>query len=450
VKSNSSNRIHAAKVAAVATVFVLACYVIGVVVLNLFVVHRLTTEVDARLSNRLSDTNQSTLRIQATGSSGTSPPESVGRGADIDDAPSFVWSVARSGAVTPLTKGAPTLPRRTWSTVPTTILIGQTQFRFEAVKSGSGWLVAGQSVTEIQRVGHVLWLPELIFGAALLVAVFGGALAIGLRASAPVELVRRRQAEFTADASHELRTPLTVIEAEVDLALSRPRDADSYEAVLLRVADEGRRLRRIVDDLLWLARTDNERADTHGSDTCDVVAIAAACTDRFQAVAEVGGIGLSFHDDGSEPLVVQAPPAWMDRLISVLVDNACKYAGRGGRVEVAVRATGNRVVLQVNDSGPGIPDDQRPFIFDRFHRATESAGGAGLGLAIADAVVSATQGAWSVGRARLGGARMEVSWRKATTRRGLSLASEPRTTDGEHPKDPDEAAGLPVTRVRQP
>lgn len=427
--ANRANRSHAAKVAAVATMLVMACYAMGVVVLNIVVVHRLTTEVDARLSGRLAEANRLTLPVHTTGFLPSANP-----GGDVDDAPSFVWAVAPSGAVTALTHGVPALPRRSWNTVPATIPIGSTQFRFQAVKLGANWVVAGQSVADIQRVQAVLRLPELIFGIALLLAVYGGAVAIGLRASAPLELVRRKQAEFTADASHELRTPLSVIEAEVDLALSRRRSAEAYEAVLLRVGGEGRRLRRIVDDLLWLARADSQNAVAPLNHSSDVAAVAAACTDRFQALAETREVSLSFTRIGEGPFVVKAPPDWIDRLTSVLVDNACKYAGTGGRVEVEVRiAAGNRVGLQVDDTGPGISDDERLVIFDRFHRATDSPGGTGLGLAIADSVVRTTQGSWSVGHAPLGGARIQVWWRRVPQRRSSSVAPERQDAEGERP-----------------
>ena len=427
--ANRANRSHAAKVAAVATMLVMACYAMGVVVLNIVVVHRLTTEVDARLSGRLAEVNRLSLPIHTTGS-----VPSANRGGDIDDAPSFVWAVTPSGAVTALTNGAPVLARRSWNTVPATIPIGNTQFRFQAVKLGADWIVAGQSVADIQRVQAVLRLPELIFGIALLLAVYGGALAIGLRASAPLELVRRKQAEFTADASHELRTPLSVIEAEVDLALSRRRSAEAYEAVLIRVGAEGRRLRRIVDDLLWLARADSQDAVVPLNHTSDVAAVAAACTNRFQAIAKTREISLSFTRIGEGPFVVQTPPEWIDRLTGVLVDNACKYAGTSGRVEVEVRvAAGNRVGLQVDDTGPGISDDERLVIFDRFHRATDSPGGTGLGLAIADSVVRTTQGAWSVGQSPLGGSRIQVWWRRVPQRRSSLVAPERQEAEGERP-----------------
>ena len=75
---------------------------------------------------------------------------------------------------------------------------------------------------------------------------------------------------------------------------------------------------------------------------------------------------------GNAPFIVQAQPDLIDRLAGVLIDNACKFAGDEGRVEVSVRDWGTRVDLRVDDSGPGIPDDQRDAVFDRFHRATDT------------------------------------------------------------------------------
>ena len=118
------------------------------------------------------------------------------------------------------------------------------------------------------------------------------------------------------------------------------------------------------------------------------------------------------------PLTVQAQPDLIDRLAGVLIDNACKFAGAGGTRQVSVSDLGTRVGLRVDDSGPGIPESQREAVFDRFHRATATVAGTGLGLAIADAVVRSTQGEWAIGTADLGGARLEVSWRKAANTQG--------------------------------
>jgi signal transduction histidine kinase len=270
----------------------------------------------------------------------------------------------------------------------------------------------------VDRIESDLFLLEAIAGPVLLIALFFGTLLIGVKAARPVELARRRQLEFTADASHELRTPLSVIEAEVSLSFHGPRSGEDYRATLGRVGQESMRLRDIVEDLLWLARFDSEPPPP-GEEPVDVAAIAAACADRFSAVAQRGGIALLVGDEGQTPPWINAPPEWIDRLTAVLVDNACRYAGPGGTVRIAVTVTGNRVSLTVDDSGPGIAPEERPKLFDRFHRATDKGNGAGLGLAIADSVVRATEGEWRVGQAELGGAHMEVRWHRSPGAKGI-------------------------------
>jgi signal transduction histidine kinase len=443
MRTKGLNRAHAAKVAAITTAVVLAAYVIALIILNILLVHRLTSEADTRLSERLIDARKDVLNVPNAGS------HVVHRDRDVDDAPAFVWLVSSTGAVAPLTSGGPPLPAHHWSADATTINAGGTSFRFQAIPSGSGWLVAGASIATIRRVQSILLLPEVLLGAALMVVVYAGALVIGLRASAPVELVRRRQTEFTADASHELRTPLTVIEAEVDLALSRPRDTDSYRGSLERVAGEGRRLRSIVDDLLWLARVDHEQPRVTKGNDVDVSATAETCVDRFQAVARARGVTLTFNHESSRSVFLHANPAWIDRLIGVLVDNACRYAGKGGVAEVGVRTSGNRIVLDVDDSGPGIAPADRDLVFDRFHRGVDTPGGTGLGLAIADSVVRSTEGSWSIRTSPLGGARMEVSWRNGGGRSGNSPGPTHRLLRRLQTKWPHKSAPHQVVEEKQ-
>jgi two-component system, OmpR family, sensor histidine kinase CiaH len=422
-------------VALAATVLVMICYVLGVVALNFVVAHRLTGQADARLAERL---NQA--KAQSTSAAST-PPARVDADHDLDDAPQLVWIVSAQGKAIGLTRGEPQLPNRTWATGASTVEVQGTAFRFEAIRSGDGWLVAGESLAQLGRVQSVLIAPELLFGALLLVTTFIGSLIIGLRASAPLELVHRRQVEFTADASHELRTPISVIEAEVELTLSRNRPPTEYREVLTRIAGESHRLRNIVDDLLWLARMDDERTAIADRDETDVAAIATASVTRFQSVAASRDVTLRMDIAEGHPAPVIADPTWIDRLVGVLVDNACKYAGRGGTVDVSVHQAGNRAILRVDDSGPGIPPDQRHLVLDRFHRGTEQLGGTGLGLAIADSVVRATDGSWVIGDAPAGGARFEVSWRLAGTGRsrstgatapGQALADDRRFAEAHH------------------
>ena len=437
-----SRRRHAVRVAGVATVVVMVVYVVAVGAFSVLVSHRLTEELDARLGAQL-------VMAARPGFVVTQP--TGGHDRDDDDAPTFVWQVDAAGSPTGSSPDAPMLPTRAWEEgVPVTVDIGGTPYRLLAAGAGTGWLVAGESAAQLGRVSSALAPAEAALGLALLVVAFVGALVIGLRASAPLEEVHRRQVEFTADASHELRTPLSVIDAEVALALSRPRTAAEHEAVLRRIADEGVRLRRIVEDLLWLARVDDGQAPVHVRTGVDLATVAAACADRFQPVAAGRGVTLGVTAPGPDAARINADPEWIDRLVGVLVDNACKFAGDGGRVDVRVVGSGGRVALQVDDSGPGIPPEQRSLVFDRFHRATDQSSGTGLGLAIADSVVRASHGSWAVTDSPLGGARMEVSWRRAAARRSEPEAA--RTSDDRRPATDASVpqAGLPSSSNRGP
>ena len=402
---------HAIRVAATTTVIIAAMYVCVVVGFDLVERHHLVGQIDTRLQQRLA---QAVPQPAAAGSIGDSD-----NAHDVDDAPVFFWRVTESGHSYALTTGAPALPASAWSPSKPSVeaQLGTGNFRLQAKRVGNDWIVAAQSLASADRIESELLLLEGIAGPVLLVAVFFGTLLIGVKAASPVESARRQQLEFTADASHELRTPLSVIEAEVTLSLASPRSDDEYRATLGRVNQESLRLREIVEDLLWLARFDSEPLPP-AEEPVDVAAIATACGDRFLAVAQRNEIALLVRDEGKARPWIKAPPEWIDRLTAVLVDNACRYAGSGGTVRIGVTVSGSRVSLMVDDSGPGIAPEDRSKLFDRFHRATDQGNGAGLGLAIADSVVRATGGEWSVGQADLGGAHMEVSWRRSPGGRG--------------------------------
>jgi signal transduction histidine kinase len=403
----------AVKVAAVATAVLAVAYVAAVIVLNLVVGAHLTGQGDARLAGRLSDARRDPSEL-------TQPPGGVHDPDDLDadSAPVYLWAANAAGTVTAHSPGAPSLPA---SLFRSTLLAGDgardglaltaglgprdAPFRLRTARDGSGWLVAGQSLAGDAHTRNLLQDAELIAGPFVLAAVFLASLVVGQRALAPVEQSRRRQLEFTADASHELRTPLAVIRAEADVALSAPRDATGYRDALTRIQGETQRLRQLVEDMLWLARFDS-RPPPPGDEPVDLATLAQACADRFRNV----GPAVTANTPDT-PVLISAPPEWIDRLAGVLVDNACRYAGPAGQVRIRVLAHGSRASLVVEDSGPGIPETERSRLFDRFHRATEHGSGAGLGLAIGDSIVRSTGGRWQVGDSGLGGALMSVSWR---------------------------------------
>jgi energy-coupling factor transporter ATP-binding protein EcfA2 len=203
-------------------------------------------------------------------------------------------------------------------------------------------------------------------------------------------------------------------EGEVSLARSRPRSADEYRQVLDRVAEETAALHSPVDDLLWLARFESEpgRPATEAVQLADAAQEAGA---RFTGLAEHSGLELVVVIE--QPAQVEAPGPWIDRLLGVLLANACTYTPAGGQVQLTVGAGAEGPGLIVDDSGPGIPPEERARIFDRFHRSSTRGEGAGLGLSIGDAIVRATGGVWQVTTSPLGGARFQVRWPRAQPRR---------------------------------
>jgi signal transduction histidine kinase len=413
---------HAAKVALAASLLVGIVYAGCVAVLDKVVTARLTQSVDQRLGEQLADAQDVGIQAFAAGDDDD----------DLDSTPVYLWLRTRTGTVAQGSSTAPALPAglRVASGTASTARLPEGPFRFAATGTDGGLLIAGQSLASVDHLLALLRDGETLAAPVLLLAMFGGALTIGLRALRPVEQSRRRQLEFTADASHELRTPLSVISAETSVALGAPRTPAQYRAVLTRIQSENGRLRHIVEDLLWLARFDSAPPEPR-DEPLDLAIIAAACAGRFRALAAAQGFDIQVAVDGRGPAWISAPPEWIDRLAGVLIDNACRYAGAHGVARVTVGQRGNRVTMTVEDSGPGVAADDRPRLFNRFHRSTEQGGSAGLGLAIADSIARSTDGQWRIGDSELGGALFEVSWRRPGSRLATALGQPQGSTS--HP-----------------
>jgi signal transduction histidine kinase len=426
--------LHARKVAIGTTVFALIIYLIACLVTDLLVQDRLYRSVDARLTVRLSTLAKEFPRGVRTGTPLKTQIPTDGDDDDLDDAPILAWLVpSGSTSARQLDSGSPVLPDSDFHVgQPIDARFGGRSFRLSGISVTNGRIIVGTSTQDVGSVLATLLLLEGILAPIVLIILFIAATIIGRLAATPIERARRRQLEFTADASHELRTPLSVIEAEIGLALNSERTASAYRSALERVSGESKRLRSIVEDLLWLARLDSLPANPP-HEAVDIAVLARSCAQRFEPIASQRHLTIAVLDRVGPPPLVLAPAEWLDRLVSVLLDNACRYANPSGRVEVSVSSSDARVTLTVDDSGPGIAEDEREHIAQRFHRASAAPGGAGLGLSIADAVIRATNGEWTVATAPLGGARIEASWPRLQANDGYDQSSDETRTPARPP-----------------
>lgn len=393
------------RVALASTIVVAVAYAAISLAVIALATRDLTAQVDARLTGALAR-----IPVPPDGDD-QPPPRPRGDRPIFAGAPILIWAVLPDGTVFQDDE-TPKLPAELISvTQPVTAHLGGVDLRLAGRDFAQGHFVVAQSLEPVNDTQRTIVIGELLIAPVLLLAVFFGAIAIGRRVAGPIEEARQRQVEFTADASHELRTPLSVIEANTSLALTQDREAAWYRAAFTRIDAESKRMRRLLEDMLWLARFDATQR-SGDKEPVDLGILAAQTADRFAAIAETRRLTLlvSAPPAGAS---VNAPADLLDRLLGVLIDNACKYAPEGGFVNVTVARDGQRVTLTVDDSGPGVPADEQARIFDRFHRVNAEASGAGLGLAIGDAIVRSTGGRWSMGTSPLGGARFGVSWPRA-------------------------------------
>jgi two-component system, OmpR family, sensor kinase len=220
-----------------------------------------------------------------------------------------------------------------------------------------------------------------------------------------------RQRAFVADASHELRTPFAVLHGELELAGRAGRSKEELSAAVASAAEEASRLTRITDDLLLLAKGDEDRLSLRLERT-DITSLLARSAERAGARAAAAGVACQVSAAAGLSAVVDA--GRMRQAVDNLVDNALRFAPRGTEVVISAEIAGPSLVIEVRDAGPGFPPEFLPHAFERFrrpdHGRARSAGGAGLGLAIVQAIAVAHGGRAVAGNRPDGGAevRLEV------------------------------------------
>ena len=222
----------------------------------------------------------------------------------------------------------------------------------------------------------------------------------------------QEQRRFMADASHELRTPVAIISGEAELALSREgRSPAELRDALARVRAESHRLKQIVEDLFLLARAEAGDPILVPREVY-LGEVAADSVRAVRSLAEQKAVTLAFT--GSEDLPFQGDEALLRRLFVNLLDNAIKYTPAGGDVTLSAERRNGDYLVTVADTGPGIPVEAQPHIFDRFYRSerdrrASATGGAGLGLAIASWVAQTHGGHLALERSDARGSTFVVT-----------------------------------------
>jgi signal transduction histidine kinase len=246
---------------------------------------------------------------------------------------------------------------------------------------------------------------------------------------------------YAADASHELRTPLAVVANELDIALRRTRTAAEWEEAARKSLLETRRLARLVDSLLALARADGPLGRTERFDLREQVDQVLSSLGE-QATAN--GLELTpAAEGGDEPVWIEGDSDALPTAVRNVVDNAIRYTPAGGRVRVGVWCGRDEVSVVVDDTGPGVPADEREAIFSPLCRgqapsarraAERNPDGHGLGLAIARRIVERHGGKLRVEDAPGAGARFVI--RLPRTRSDDEHAPHARRTEAKKGNQP--------------
>ena len=326
-----------------------------------------------------------------------------GRGADVMLAVAvdvgFDGTVSLSSA-TPLTISDPALEELLAEALSSESASGKNSSYHVAwmrASTPSGWRVA---LADTYSRDAALRAQATMDAAIFLVAM--AALLLVVRRLArwilrPVEEAWDQQRRFVSDASHELKTPLAVILANAQILETVegvPEDARRWAR---STADEAKHMKGLVEDLLTLARADEQRAsgERAAAERVDLSALVDGCALEFDAVAFERGCSI---ESSLEPgLSVVGDPSQLGRLVRTLLDNATKYAARGTEVRVALAREGRRCRLAVTNLGDVIAPEDLEHLFERFYRTDRARerqpqGGFGLGLAIARSIAEAHGG----------------------------------------------------------
>jgi two-component system OmpR family sensor kinase len=225
-----------------------------------------------------------------------------------------------------------------------------------------------------------------------------------------LEQAFERERRFTGDASHELKTPLAVLRGDIEVALRRERTPEEYQRVLKSSLEEIGRLTKLTEDLLTLARSDADQSVLEREEV-QLDQLAAEAGEHVAPLAESAGVSLTY-DPPTSSVTVEGDQKRLHQLLVNLLDNAIKYTPPGGSARLELSVKDSSAVIEVSDTGRGIPASALPYIFERFYRQTDPRDsrvtGFGLGLAICKWIADAHGGSIEVDSREDQGTRFTV------------------------------------------
>lgn len=248
------------------------------------------------------------------------------------------------------------------------------------------------STEDLQKT---LFMQRLLFTAAdiagtLILAVFFWFFT--WRMILPLIENRKKQAEFIASASHELRSPLTVMLSSLSAMKHAPaKDAERFAA---NIELEGKRMSRLIDDMLTLSSTDSSRF-TIRKESVELDTLLLSAYEKFESLAIEKCICLKITLPDDSVSTCQCDRERIEQVLSILLDNAISYTPSGGIIELSLQADADKFIIRVADNGPGIKDAEKEAVFDRFYRCDKSHKDKehfGLGLCIAQEIVRMHKG----------------------------------------------------------
>ncbi len=264
----------------------------------------------------------------------------------------------------------------------------------ESSKGIVGYVRVGQTYANLREILSESFFSLLLILPIIMVFTWVIAYKTSKVILQPVENSYRRLKQFTEDASHELKTPLSIIRTNIDVTLEKKHPTNEElrkkMAIISRSTD---RMSKTITQMLLLARIDSESMGIHYK-IVNLNHLLKKIVEDFAVLSNKRNINLIFHAD--KELSLQTDLYLLEHAISNLVDNAIRYTPEKGSVTIKTYQKESKVIISVSDTGPGINEEDLPYIFDRFFRADKSrsrkTGGVGLGLAVVKEFINLLNG----------------------------------------------------------